>query len=152
MPRSRRKSAEITLDLFPFLSILACTIGTLILLIIVMTMQSMEGQQEVTIVAKQEQGQNSQKSPRYWESSEAGVILYPEKTLVPLQDLTTSPVLKAALDQLSANRDQEYLIIAVRPGGIEAFQELRNLVESLGIDIGYEPLDEGWQLKFETES
>ncbi|MFM1841771.1 MAG: hypothetical protein RLZZ490_504 [Cyanobacteriota bacterium] len=152
MPRSRRKSAEITLDLFPFLSILACTIGTLILLIIVMTMQSMDEQQEVTIIAKQEKGQNSQKSPRYWEAAENGVILYPQKTLVPFNDLKTSPVLKAALDQLSQNRDQEYLIIAVRPGGIETFRDLRNLVESLGIDIGYEPLDEGWQLKFETES
>jgi hypothetical protein len=152
MPRSRRKSAEITMDLFPFLSILACTIGTLILLIIVMTMQSMDGQQQVTIIAKQENGQNNQKSPRYWEASESGVILYPQKTLVPSNELKTSPLLKTALDQLSQNRDKEYLIIAVRPGGIETFQNLRNLVESFGIDIGYEPLDEGWQLKFETES
>ena len=152
MPRSRRKSAEITLDLFPFLSILACTIGTLILLIIVMTTQSMGDQQQVTIIAKQEKGQNNQKSPRYWEASEKGVILYPQKTLVPLKDLKTSPVLKAALEQLGKNRDKEYLIMAVRPGGIETFQELRRLVEVQGIDIGYEPLDGGWQLKFETES
>lgn len=155
MPRARRKPAD-PLDLFPFLSILACTIGTLILMIIVMTMQSMGGEQKVSIIAKQEKGEegglNSQKLPRYWECSEKGVILYPQKTLVPLKDFKQSPVLQAALGDISQKRDKEYLIIAVRPGGIEAFRELRNLVESRGIDIGYEPLDDGWQLKFENKS
>ena len=156
MSRYRHKSAEITMDLFPFLSILACTIGALILLIIVMTTQTMGNQQKVKIIAKQEgdqkQGQDQSKSPRYLECSEKGVILYPEKITIPSAQLKQNPALKTLLDQLSKNRDKEYLIVAVRPGGIDTFQTLRTLVESRGIDIGYEPFEDGLQLNFETES
>lgn len=54
-----RPAAEV--ELFPFLSILACTIGTLILLIIVLTTQIFSDQNAVTIIAETEGGKNLKK-------------------------------------------------------------------------------------------
>ncbi len=80
-----RKHTEV--ELFPFLSILACTIGTLILLIIVLTTQAMN-QQEVTIVAKAEEGGvNRSKTPRYIECRDDGVVLHPSEEFIPRANL-----------------------------------------------------------------
>lgn len=152
MPRFKRKVNSITLDLFPFLSILACTIGTLILLIIVMAVQSVDDSSEMVILAEQETGQNQVKVPRYLECSSEGVILYPGKQLVQTSDLETSLMLKEMLLNLQANQDREYLIVVVRPDGIPTFQTLRQQVEMLGIDLGYEPLEAEWQLQFEADN
>ena len=139
-------------ELFPFLSILACTIGTLILLIIVLTTQALN-QQEVTIVAREgEQGVNGKKSPRYIESRSNGVILYPGEIFVPRREIDepNSP-LKAMLTEMKQNRDHEYLIVTLRPDAIDVFNQVRRLVEKEEIDIGYEPFDASWTLKTEAE-
>lgn len=144
-----RKHPEV--ELFPFLSILACTIGTLILLIIVLTTQALN-QQEVVIVAKEENGANANKSPRYIETRSDGIILYPSKEFIPQEQLEepNSPLQKL-IAEVKANRDREYLIVALRPNAIDVFLQVRNILEEAKIDIGYEPLDAGWTLKTEEE-
>lgn len=137
-------------ELFPFLSILACTIGTLILLIIVLTTQALN-KQEVTIVAKSdEKGVNKSKSPRYIECRNDGVVLYPSKTFVPRADIqdANSPI-QQLIAEIKANKDRQYLIVALRPNGIDMFNQIRDLVEGEGIDIGYEPIEYGLQLTLE---
>lgn len=138
-------------ELFPFLSILACTIGTLILLIIVLTTQALN-QQEVTIVAREENGANGQKSPRYIESRSDGIVIYPGEIFVPRQNLEdpNSP-LQTTIAEMKANRDREYLIVTLRPDAIDVFNKVRSLVEQEEIDIGYEPFDASWTLKTEAE-
>ncbi|MDJ0574598.1 MAG: hypothetical protein QNJ65_05470 [Xenococcaceae cyanobacterium MO_234.B1] len=135
-------------ELFPFLSILACTIGTLILLIIVLTSQALD-KQEVRIVARNEgeKGINESKNPRYIECRKDGVILHPSKIFVPQEELQSpnSP-LQELIKMIKINRNTEYLIIAVRPNGIDVFNQVRTMVQGAEIDIGYEPLDAGWQL------
>lgn len=140
-----RKNIEV--ELFPFLSILACTIGTLILLIIVLTTQAMN-QQEVTIVARAEEGGvNRSKTPRYIECRDDGVVLHPSGEFVPRANLgdPNSPLQKL-IQQVKANKNREYLIVALRPDGIDIFNRIRDLVEGEGIDIGYEPVDFNWKL------
>jgi biopolymer transport protein ExbD len=151
MRRRLRNQSPITIELFPFLSILACTIGTLILLIIVITTQVFSNNREITIIATSEDGTNRTKTPRYIECRKDGVLLHPSQTFVPEYQLTASnSSLSQLLSELRRNKDKEYLIVAVRPDGIEVFQKVRNLVEEQGIDIGYEPIDQGWKLKIET--
>ena len=147
---SSKNKAEV--ELFPFLSILACTIGTLILLIIVLTTQAFE-QQEVHLKAKTEQGENITKVPRYIECRDDGVILYPSEKFVPLDKLDdpNSPLQKL-IAQVKANKDKEYLIVALRPNGIDIFERIRYLVEGEGIDIGYEPIDSTWKLVIDQET
>lgn len=151
MRRIPRKQSQITIELFPFLSILACTIGTLILLIIVITTQVFSNSREITIIADLEDGQNRTKTPRYIECRKDGVLLHPSQIFVPDYQLNAyNSSLSQLLAELRQNRDKEYLIVAVRPDGIEVFKQVRRLVEEQRIDIGYEPIDQGWKLKIEA--
>ncbi len=146
--RRRSHFHKIEMELFPFLSILACTIGTLILMIIVVSTQTLSSSPEITIVAKTESGKNRSKKPRYIECREDGVIIYPTQEFVPKNKLDNSDSkLFELISEVQQKSNQEYVIVAVRPRGIEVFKQVRNLIESQGIDIGYEPIEEGWKLK-----
>ncbi len=146
--RRRSKISKIETELFPFLSVLACTIGTLILLIIVVSTETLSDNPEVTIIAESEEGINKKKQPRYIECKEDGVIIYPSEIFVPLAELNEpDSALLNLIAEVKEKQDQEYVIVAVRPTGIEVFQQVRDLIETEGIDIGYEPIEEGWTLK-----
>lgn len=153
MHPGNRSRPRIQADLFPFLSILVCTMGTLILLIIVLTSQTLSNQRQVTIVAKSENGVNQSKQPRYIECRSDGVVIYPSQTFVSLSELNNSySPLETLLQQISANRDKEYLIVAIRQDGIDVFKQVRSQIEQRGIDLGFEPLDEGWKLKIKSSN
>ena len=147
----RKRQTEV--ELFPFLSVLACTIGTLILLIIVLTTQALEPQEAVVVakIDENSKGANRNKSPIYIESRQDGFILHPSKEFAPRADLydEQSPLRKTIAD-LKANKDKKYLILILRPDGLEMFDKVRQLVEQDGIDIGYEPLEYGLELKIES--
>lgn len=154
MPRRsiyRKRQTEV--ELFPFLSVLACTIGTLILLIIVLTTQALEPQEAVVVakVDENSRGANQNKTPLYIEAREDGFILHPTKEFAPRADLydEQSP-LRTTIANLRANKDEQYLILILRPDGLEMFDKVRELVEQDGIDIGYEPLEYGLELKIEN--
>lgn len=150
--RNIRRKRQTEVELFPFLSVLACTIGTLILLIIVLTTQALEPQEAVVVakVDKDSQGSNTSKSPLYIECREDGFILHPQKEFAPRADLydEKSP-LRKAIANLKQNKDKQYLIVILRPDGLEMFDKVRELVVDEGIDIGYEPLEYGLELKIE---
>lgn len=151
--RSIRRKQQTEVELFPFLSVLACTIGTLILLIIVLTTQALEPQ-EAVVVAKVDpdrQGSNTSKSPLYIECRQDGFILHPQKEFAPRADLydAKSP-LRKTIANLKQNKDKQYLIVILRPDGLEMFDKIRDLVTEEGIDIGYEPLEYGLDLKIES--
>lgn len=148
MSRKRKSHQKTELELFPFLSVLACTIGSLILLIIVVSTQTLDSNPEVTIIAQSEDGVNQKKQPRYIESKEDGIIIYPSQEFVPTNQLENPNAgLMKLIKELANNKDQEYIIIAIRPKGIDVFEKVRNLIEKEEIDIGYEPIEEGWTLK-----
>ncbi|MEL6929417.1 MAG: hypothetical protein AAFO95_12375 [Cyanobacteria bacterium J06600_6] len=151
--RSIRRKQQTEVELFPFLSVLACTIGTLILLIIVLTTQALEPQ-EAVIVAKTDEdskGSNQNKTPIYIEAREKGFILHPSKEFAPRADLyDEESSLRQTIDEIETNKDQQYLILILRPDGLEMFDKARNLIREKGIDIGYEPLEYGLDLKIES--
>lgn len=152
MPKKTSTRSPIEIELFPFLSILACTIGVLILLIIVLMAQTFSNQREITILARTENGQNQNKQPRYIECRGDGIILHPSQEFVGISQINNydSP-LQVLLQDVKANRDRQYLILAIRPDGIEVFEQVRAIIERQGIDIGYEPIDAGWRLKIVTQ-
>lgn len=151
MPRrNTRRKTTTEVELFPFLSVLACTIGTLILLIIVLTTQALEPQ-EAVVVAKVDdnsRGANRNKTPAYIECREDGFVLHPSKEFAPRTELydEKSP-LRQMIAKLKQNKDEQYLILILRPDGLEMFDKVRELVEEQGIDLGYEPLEYGLELK-----
>ena len=147
----RKRQTEV--ELFPFLSVLACTIGTLILLIIVLTTQALEPQEAVVVakVDENSRGTNQNKTPLYIEARKDGFVLHPSKEFAPRADLydERSP-LRKTIANLKANKDKQYLILILRPDGLEMFNKIRESVEQDGIDIGYEPLEYGLELKIES--
>lgn len=148
MRRRRNSPSTIEIELFPFLSVLACTIGSLILLIVVITTQTFSPQKEITIVAQGETGKNIAKTPHYLECRQDGLIIYPREEFVPKEQIDSlDSGLSRLIAEVGAKSDREYLIVAVRPNGIDVFKQVRRLIENQGIDIGYEPIDEGWKLK-----
>lgn len=148
--RRRSKSNKVELELFPFLSVLACTIGSLILLIIVISTETLNDNPEVTIIARSEGGVNQKKQPRYIECKEDGIVIYPSQEFVSKNEMN-KPNSKLAnfINEIKQNKDKEYIIVAIRPSGIEVFDTLRDIIMKEEIDIGYEPIEEDWTLKFE---
>ncbi|NER46141.1 MAG: hypothetical protein F6J86_05450 [Symploca sp. SIO1B1] len=150
--RKRSSSRQLnTVELFPFLSVLVCTIGTLILLIIVSASQILNSQSEVALIAKSEDGKNQKKNPHYIECREDGIIIHPSQEFVASEDITNSgSALGQLILQVSSRKEQEYIIVAVRPDGFPVFRQVRTLLEKADIDIGFEPIDQGWKLKFKN--
>lgn len=151
MRRKPHSRSSIEMELFPFLSVLACTIGTLILLIIVITTQTLSSEKQVKIVARNETGKNQAKTPRYLECREDGIVIYPEEKFVPTINISNSnSALSQLISDVQKNSNQEYLIVAIRPKGIKVFRQVRTIIEKAKIDIGYEPINEGWTLKIKN--
>lgn len=141
----RRKLQPPQLDLFPFLSILACTIGTLILLVVVLSVSSL-GRKGTTIqILARETAQNDGRTPRYLECRREGVVIYPQQQRVPQSQLASNTSL-LALYLASLRGDREYILVAVRPDGFACFEQVREQVERAGLAIGYEPFNADWKL------
>ncbi|HEU4560760.1 MAG TPA: hypothetical protein VFS20_23110 [Longimicrobium sp.] len=141
-------SAALTAELFPFLAVLACVIGTLVLLVILVTSGVLGSRRSITLVALSDVGQNERLIPRYVEVTGEGVILHPGGELVPMSQVGgRGTPLAELLAEVERKRDREYVIVALRPSGYPNFSRVRQQVENRGIQIGYEPIDEGWTLR-----
>lgn len=146
----RRGGAGVSLmpELFPFLAVLACVIGTLILLVILVTSGLLGSKRSITLIAQTSTGQNVTLRPHYVEVTGDGVVLHPGGERVPAAQLGKRDTpLDRLLRQVARNREREYVIVALRPSGYEHFDRVRDQVEGRGIKIGYEPIDEGWTLR-----
>jgi hypothetical protein len=126
-------------------------IGTLILIIIVVTSGVLGEKRSITLVARDDGGRNVTLQPRYVEVRGDGVVLHPTMEFVPafaVGDANTP--LRRLLSRVEARKDAEYVIVAVRPDGFTLFDQVRDQVEGRGIQIGYEPLDADWKLRIRT--
>lgn len=148
MARRSGAGASLMPELFPFLAVLACVIGTLILLVILVTSGLLGARRSITLVAQTSTGQNVTLRPHYVEVTGDGVVLYPGGERVPAARLGQRDTpLDRLLRQVARDRDREYVIVALRPSGYAHFSRVREQVEGRGIKIGYEPIDEGWTLR-----
>lgn len=151
MARSSRKvhsTSETTLQLFPFLSVVACTLGSIMLLIIIIsTKVGVDAQQNLLTLPENEQEIDlTDKEVVYIECSEAGVTLYPGSQFVSEDQIDVS---SSQLNQfLSEVQEQEngMVYVLIRPSGVGVFDQVRSLIEQKGIEFRYEPIDENWQL------
>jgi hypothetical protein len=126
-------------------------IGTLVLIIIVVTSGVLGSRRSITLVARDSHGRNSTLQPHYVEVRADGVVLHPGLEFVPAEDVRRADTaLRRLLRQVEARKDAEYVIVAVRPDGFELFDEVRDQVEGRGIEIGYEPLDADWKLRIRS--
>lgn len=145
---SIKSNHKVSVELFPFLSVLACTIGSLILLIVLISSQAFSENKKVTIIPRTSSEATKSKQPFYVELRKDEVILHPSKEYVAIEDTFDfgSPFMEL-LSEVERNQNEKYIIIAVRPSGYEIFDRVRNEIEQRGLDLGYEPIDEEWELE-----
>lgn len=135
-------------ELFPFLSVLACMIGSLVLIIIIVTSSALGSQRSITLVARDEKGNNLELVPRILEVRADGVLLHGTNEFVAVAQVgRPGTALRRLLTEVAARSQAEYVILAVRPDGYATFEKVREQVEDRGIQIGYEPIDADWRVR-----
>lgn len=129
--RRRQRGSPVTL--FSFLDILAAAVGTLVLIIAAMLALSLpEVEQGIEAGAR-----GNLREPVFVECRRRGLVLHPEGTGVPRETIPNSTVLLADLAEDSTER---YLILLVRPGGLESFRLAESMANELELDVGYDPI------------
>jgi hypothetical protein len=147
----RSRGGRLQAELFPFLAVLACMIGTLILIIIVVTTGVLGSRRSITLVARDDDGRSVTLKPHYVEVRGDGVLIHPGMEFVPAEQVDGGDTaLRRLLRQVEERRATEYVIVAVRPDGFALFDEVRDEVEGRGIQIGYEPVDADWKLRIRS--
>jgi hypothetical protein len=140
---SRRKASDPGLTLFPFLSVLAAVMGTLILIISGMSQLALASPKQGVDVQAFDPGK---KNPIFVECRKHGVRIYSD-------DPTTGKFKWVAADELGwadshwgdltrrLEHDQNrYLMLLVRENGVRTYNEVRQSTNGSNIDIGYEPI------------
>ncbi len=99
--------------------------------------------------------------PLYIECNEAGIMFFPDKTLVPTSDETNQlkelvqnriVQLREYLEQsLGPKNSTPYMMILVRPDGISNYWKLQSVIKSMDVDYGYELVDKSWNLDIPLE-
>lgn len=142
---TRRRRERATVSLFPFLSILVCLMGVLAFIMIGIAVVSATNP-GVTIKME---GSHT-KRPTFVECHGDQLVLHPERLQVPLYKMEAegSPFMRL-IDRLVRHKTQEYVIFAIYPSGIDCFYKGRSIAKKRGIDFGFEPMLEGWQLRLE---
>ncbi|MGH9769906.1 MAG: hypothetical protein ACREAB_20980 [Blastocatellia bacterium] len=147
-------------DLLPFIAILMCVLGCLLLVTLsvaalslgagagegwipvpdreraVKTPVLIEWDGKVATIHRQ-----GRKIQAKWEMSELSRIRIGGEwyTLSGL-DEKLDPELKKLLDELESRRATHYALFAVRPSGFDNFERFANQFRSRQIDVGYEPI------------
>ena len=137
----QRKNSPVSL--FSFLDILGGTIGILTLIIAVYLIQMCRGNQVVQMISAGSIYQDRQAS--YIICNGNGEIEIHSEGKATSSSAFGEQV-QAFLRALRADRSR-YLIFGVRPEGFDDFERLRSQAESMSIDVGYEPLDDGWRIR-----
>ena len=137
-------------DLLPFISILMCVLGCLLLVTISMSAISMgAGATEawsthgLGVAGKA----TAPKDPILvdWDGKVATFQL-------PMRDLRAewsaekpegTPAFQSALKNVEARKASSFLLVAVRPSGFATLLPLLDVLRTTGVDVGYEPVEQG---------
>ncbi len=148
---SRRRGRDPEPTLFPFLSVLAAVMGTLILII--------AGQSQLALANPKQRVEvepfdPSRKSPIYVECRKEIVVIYPDEPtrgdpmVVARSDLNATGSAWNILTRRLRFDPTRYLLLLVRPDGVGTFTDARVSVSGMDIDLGYEPLFGRGKLRF----
>lgn len=150
MPRRRRSSAGVSVDLFSFLNIMAATIGVQTLLIVVMALQIRPGDQAVQLIPGDSDGNKAGKQANYLicqDNNQFQLVRAGVDQRVGRRD----PQVSVFLDAIAKAPHLQYLVIGIRPDCYPDFERVRTAAEDRKISLGYEPLDPKWVLKLPAQ-
>ncbi|MBM4090826.1 MAG: hypothetical protein FJ276_15595 [Planctomycetes bacterium] len=139
MARSRHQAAP-SVNLFPFLSVLAGVMGTLTLIIGSMIQLSLRDANKYIDPSPD----GSRKTPVYVECRGEGLVVHPLRWPIARERVADPDGPWAGEVQLMVQRkNTHYVILLVRPDGIDVFRDALTVADAEGIDIGYDAVDSG---------
>lgn len=144
MSRRRAKTAEVGVDLFSFLNIMAATIGVQTLLIVICALQIKPGLQAIQLLPAGGEARGMKANYILCEGAGQLELIGQGKRLnVGIKD----PQLEEFLDAIANNPSPQYVVIGVRPTAYRDFESIRSKVEARRLAIGYEPLEAGLKVQ-----
>lgn len=128
-------------SLFPFLSVLLCVMGVLVVVLSGQTLLAMhEPPDQLIRIAG-----DAERSPRYVECREDEIVLHPEGRIVPSARLESE--LGEELRLMKARG--EYLVLLIRPHGAATYAHCRFLAMSFDVEVGKDAILDGGQVVFD---
>jgi hypothetical protein len=151
----RRRTGAPEPSLFPFLSVLAAVIGTLILVISGMSQLSIANPDQMVELGP---FGTTKKVPVYVECQKEQLLIYPENVGMPRAAKPVSVPVREflwdnsawvrLLEGIRVQHDNKYVILLVRPDAIETFHKVYASVDRQLVDLGYDPIYETGKVKF----
>jgi hypothetical protein len=149
---ARRKAYEkIDINVEPFLSIMAIVLKliSLILVVIVMRIAMNPKGKRIIAFAGLYSGHGNvanPKIPSYIDCHPEGLTLYsstiPAGAQVSWDDLQRPDnAVNQLLDKVQQHKDEEYVVVMVRPQSVKFYRTVRKLIEKRPIDVGYDAID-----------
>ncbi|MCM8595569.1 hypothetical protein [Accumulibacter sp.] len=155
MATAAASSGQDQFDLLPYVSILMCVLGTLLLVTLGFAALSLgPGAGEGWIVSPAEgvraktpllvewdgqfatfHGQGGPTRVAWLEETAAGV-----SREVPLSKRTRTTDFSRLIAELEGRRSTDYALFAVRPSGFQSFDRFADDFRGKGINVGYEPI------------
>jgi hypothetical protein len=133
-----------SVNLFSFLDIMAATIGVQLIMILVVILGISDKTQKMQLLP--EAGSDQKKFANYilCDGNRQVELLAPGlRRTLPLDD----PGVAAFLKDIQRRSESDYLVFGVRPKGYADFIQLRKRAEALKLDLGYEPINQDWQVR-----
>jgi hypothetical protein len=149
---SRRKAYEkIDINVEPFLSIMAIVLKLISLILVVIVMRIAMNPKGKRIIAFEglysgHGNVANPKIPSYVDCRPDGLTLYssemPGGTQVGWDDLQRPDnAMSQLLDKVQQRKEEEYVVVIVRPQSVKFYRTVRNLIEKRPIDVGYDAID-----------
>ena len=133
-----------SVNLFSFLDIMAATIGIQLIIILVVVLGINDKTQKMQLIP--ESGSDQKRFANYilCDGGRKVELLAPGFRKTTTRD---SPEVAAFIDSIRQRANTDYLVFGVRPNGYQDFIKLRSRAELKNISVGYEPIDQIWQVR-----
>ncbi len=146
-------------DLLPFIAILMCTLGCLLLVTLSMAAISVGPSKTEGWIPIYDKTAKHPKKPILveWDGSQLVVHTIDDRIITGPFDASAtsdsggtpsfSPELQSFMDWIVANKDHYYVLLAVRPSGFGHIHTVHDAFTNRGLDIGMEPVDQARPIK-----
>jgi len=155
----RRENKPISIDVEPFLSIMAIVLKLVTLILVVIAFRIAVNPHSLKIVAisalwDQSAGNmENPKVPSYIDCQEDGVVLYPgEKHVTWVEMQRPGSEVEKLLDAIQAKREIDYIVVMVRPKSVKVYRTIRSMIGKRPIDVGYDVVDTDFKVNWDEAS